>query len=263
MKAEDEQKVNQVILLLSNKTTKELINNYKAISRATEKKGDTFLLYHLNDAKLPAEIKDLPHFVFTDNVLTKLNYTPISNSLIPGNNHFPLLEFYLNNPIYDYYWCIEDDVRFTGDWQYFFNSFARVNKDFISSYVSVYFENIRWPWWPSLVHPSILIPNENRIKSFNPIYRISRKALDFIHNALINHWSGHHEVLLPTLLYQSGYEIMDFGGTGRFVIPGNENKFYINKTTNTEGPSDGTMRWRPIFKSQGKIKNKLYHPVKE
>lgn len=52
-------------------------------------------------------------FVFTSDVLNELGYTPIEKGkLVPGSNHFPLLKFFKENQCYDYYWLVEDDVRF-------------------------------------------------------------------------------------------------------------------------------------------------------
>ena len=84
---------------------------------------------------------------------------------------------------------------------------------------------------------------ENRIRSFNPIYRISGKALAHIHRALSEKWIGHHEVLLPTLLYHQGFRLLDFGGEGEFVADGGENLFYTSDRSNLSGSlGTGTMR---------------------
>ena len=241
------------------------IDLYKKIHIASGDTGDVYVLYHMDEKGLPAQIKELKHMPFSNDIISKLNYFPIGFNLIPGNNHFPLLQFYFKAPkVYNYYWCIEEDVRFSGNWQYFFNSFSSINKDFISCHIRLSREEPLWHWWPSLAHPYTAIPFEERIRSFNPIYRISSEALGFIHEALLSHWCGHHEVLFPTLLSQEGFEIMDFGGEGHFVPSEFVNKFYIPNTTNKHGAlRDGSMRWRPIFEDIGNEKNKLYHPVKD
>ena len=253
-----------VILLLCHKATESLIQMYKSIREASQMTADLFILYHLKDANSPQQIGDLGHFYFTDTVITQLNYIPIGFNLIPGNNHFPLLKFHLENPHYDYYWCIEDDVRFNGNWKYFFDSFSSVNDDFLTSHIRVSSEEPEWPWWSALSHPYTIIDFEKRIRSFNPVYRISKTAINFIHNALVNCWSGHHEVLFPTLLHRNGYNIGDIGGVGKFVLPGFYNRFYVDSTPNRQGNlSDGTMRFRPLFSSLGTLPNKLYHPIKK
>ena len=114
-----------------------------------------------------------------------------------------------------------------------------------------------------MAHPYFVIPQEQRLRSFNPIYRISRNALELLHKALLSKWCGHHEVLIPTLLYESVLSIHDFGGKGEFVPEGFENRFYMGNSPNKKGIlSDGTMRWRPVFQEVGELKNKLYHPIK-
>lgn len=135
----------------------------------------------------------------------------------------------------------------------------KIKSDFISSHVHLSKSDPNWYWWRALANPDQVISFEDRVRSFNPIYRISKEAVVFIHDALQSGWCGHHEVLMPTLLYNAGYDIIDFGGTGEFVLPGFENQHYID---NSIGMQDGTMRWRPIFKQIGSETNKLYHPVK-
>ncbi|WP_209332807.1 DUF3405 domain-containing protein [Lunatimonas salinarum] len=255
--------ISQAYLILANKSSLQLIEKYKLIFEHTKNLGDTLLLYHLDKASPKFKEEGVEVFNFTDEVLSSLNYFPLGFTLVPGSNHFPLLKFYLSHPNYDYYWCIEDDVDFSGDWSAFFEEFSSVDADFISSHIRRYQDEPEWPWWSALAHPYFVIPQEQRIRSFNPIYRISRAGLELLHKALSSKWCGHHEVLIPTLLYESGLSISDFGGMGEFVPDGFENRFYLENTPNPKGIlSDGTMRWRPVFEKIGNLENKLYHPVK-
>lgn len=253
----------QAFLILTDKTTDDVLQIYNAICNATKRMGETFILYHQKGRSLPRRIKKTSHFAFGDSILTEANYLPIGFNLVPGNNHFPVLQFAKENPNYDYYWCIEDDVRFSGKWQVFFNEISQFSQSFISSHIRTSTEEPEWYWWNTLAHPYTVIPFKDRIRSFNPIYRISNAALRCIDGALQNYWCGHHEVLLPTLLHNNEFEIMDFGGDGQFVPSVCRNKFYVNNTCRKSGIlTDGTMRWRPVFKEIGPLQNKLYHPVK-
>lgn len=245
----------QAFLLLCNRTTDSVIRAYRKLYEEAADLGEVLLLYHLTSDKLPEQVTEHPHYSFRDEILTELNYLPIGFSLVPGNNHFPLLKFYLEHPHYDYYWCIEEDVRFSGQWMDFFEGFSDLKADFISSHLQRSTDVPNWYWWDTLAHPYMVIPFEDRIRSFNPIYRISNKALNFIHQALLSRWCGHHEVLFPTLLAQENFEIMDFGGKGEFVRPGFEQRFY--------SVDPNTMRWRPTFQKVGDIPGQLYHPVKD
>lgn len=175
-----------------------------------------------------------------------------------------MMLFYLRNPKYDYYWFIEYDVFFTGDWNLLFQFFKESKSDLISSHVEQYDKsNTDWQWWNVIEFSGKEIPLEKRVKSFNPIYRLSEHSLSFLHNYLSNGNAGYYEVLMPTALYNNGYTIEDFGGTGCFVKPENRNRFYIQGTyTNW-----GTMRYFPNYSLEEinalGTKDKLFHPVKE
>lgn len=146
---------------------------------------------------------------------------------------------------------MEDDVRFSGDWKDFFDSFASSTSDFLSSVIETKAENPNWYWWTSLKTGNEVIAEEKLLKAFNPIYRLSRQALACIDAYLRIGWMGHHEVLLPTLLYNKGFLVEDFGGEGTFVRPENNAKFY----------DDTSMRIAPVLPDDRK--NYLFHPVKE
>jgi len=75
-------------------------------------------LYHQKGSEVSDKLLKLNNYIFTDDILYDLNYLPISNSLMPGSNHFPLLKFFTDNPQFDFYWYIESDVVFNGDWEY-------------------------------------------------------------------------------------------------------------------------------------------------
>ena len=242
----------QVFLLATDILSENIFDMYRKLQQATSQFGDVWILLHQKDDSLPIQPENVNIHTFTDSILHDLNYTPITKSLIPGSNHFSLLHYFLNNPPFDFYWYIENDAVFNGDWQFFFNAFSELKADMISSQIELYKNKPIWYWWHTLQHPTKNVPVEDRLCSFNPVYRLSFTALSFIHEALLDNWSGHHEVVLPTLLHNNNFTIMDFGGKGYFAPPGFKNRFY----------SWETFRWRPVFKTVGILKNKLYHPVK-
>lgn len=82
-------------------------------------------------------------------------------------------------------------------------------------------------WWDTLKFNSAPQSDAFKIRSFNPLFRISNEALRFIDQSLLQGWEGHYEVLLPTLLKTAGFSIAEFGGSGPYVLPGCENKFYL------------------------------------
>ena len=224
-------------------------------------KSDCFILFHQRfSEKIDPEILKRPHYIVTNESLSNLGYNIDTNkSLVPGNNHLPLIQFFKNKK-YDYYWYIEYDVGFLGKWQNFFSYFDTAKEDFITSHIRFKFEEPSWVFWNSLV----LQPKNNikeKLRSFNPIYRISDKALNYIDQKQKEGLCGHHEVLLPTLLYNSGFSIRDFGGLGLFVKAEDKERFYVDSTS--EKISDGSMRYRPNHIALlNKKTNILCHPVK-
>ena len=243
----------QAVLYLTTKSNEWTLNSFHALEQSLQGMADVYFAYHQQGDVLPVSLQNIENlFVFTSDVLNELGYTPIEKGkLVPGSNHFPLLKFFKENQCYDYYWLVEDDVRFSGEWKDFFGSFASCTSDFLSSVIETKAENLTWYWWTSLKTGNEVIAEEKLLKSFNPIYRLSSQALACIDAHLRIGWMGHYEVLLPTLLYNKGFLLEDFGGEGTFVRPENNTKFY----------DDTSMRIAPVLPDDRK--NYLFHPVKE
>ena len=243
----------QAVLYLTNKSNEWTLSAFHALEQSLQGKADVYFAYHRQGDVLPVALQNIENlFVFTLDVLNELGYTPIERGkLVPGSNHFPLLKFFKENQGYDYYWLVEDDVRFSGEWKDFFGRFASCTSDFLSSVIETKAENPNWYWWSCLKTGNEAIAVDRLLRSFNPIYRLSSQALACIDDHLRKDWIGHHEVLLPTLLYNKGFLLEDFGGEGIFVRPENNAKFY----------DDTSMRIAPVLPDDRK--NYLFHPVKE
>ncbi|MDD1684075.1 MAG: DUF3405 domain-containing protein, partial [Methanoregula sp.] len=203
------------------------------------------------------------YVIYESELFSRLPYPRSEGASVHANVHFPILDFYLHHPEYDYYWVIEFDVRYTGDWGSFLRPYSASGHDFVTCHIRYFYEEPCWWWWDSLHHPVKTFERTGYIRSFNVIYRISNRALALIHGALQDGWRGHPEVLLPTILYNSGCTLLDFGGNGTFVLPGSENKHYTSGSTRDGVPNPFcTLRWRPSTVTAGIRRNKLYHPVK-
>ena len=204
------------------------------------------------------------HFQFdASSLFQRLPYRRLEGKGLLHNTHFPLMDFYRSHPHYDFYWCIEFDVRYTGSWGSFLRQFESMDDDFITSHIRWFSAEPDWYWWDTLNHPSKEIPREHCIRSFNVILRISSGALEYMHGQLEDGWRGHFEVSFPTLLYHGGYRIRDFGGDGGFVYPD-----MINRNYTSHAGKRGllnpfcTVHWRPSSPHPGLRRNRIYHPVK-
>lgn len=172
------------------------------------------------------------------------------------------LDFFGRHPAYARYWFVEYDVAYTGHWSSFFAPLADRSADLLGTTLRRFRAQPGWPWWPSLAtgrrHE---LPDERRIAGFFPVVGLSRRALEVMVKAHRAGWTGHFEVLIPTLLSESGLEIEDVGGDGRFVRTGNVNRFYTN-TLATRSGYPGTFVYRPARPRPGLRRQKLWHPVK-
>lgn len=130
-----------------------------------------------------------------------------------------------------------DDVRFSGDWFFFFDSFREANYDFLACHLRDYIDEPDWPRW-SLDHPRKSIALREQLRCFNPIFRLSNAALSFLHQSLLHGWCGHNEVLFATLLNHNGFAIADIGGKGRFTPPDVRENFYTESEPNSIGLLD-------------------------
>ncbi|QIL38190.1 beta-1,6-N-acetylglucosaminyltransferase [Pedobacter sp. HDW13] len=255
----------QAFLYLTHRDEPSVLESYEDFVKESSNSGDCHLLFHNRYFPSSKHLSRLKPFMFDDSILTSLSYQPISEQLIPGNNHFPVLAFYLKNSDYDYYWLIEDDVKFNGKWSDFFNSslLKDVSSDFLTTNINKFTDQPYWYWWNSLKHPEIQLPNAEKIRSFNPIYRISNAALKYIDACLREGWSGHHEVLIPSLLLHNGYSVNDFSTNVPYGLMKHSIGFYEPASQDyAGGMGDGSMRYRPEIKPEEMTKMYLYHPVK-
>lgn len=253
----------QAFLLQSHAITDSLEQHFRLLSHETRGLGPCTLLFH--ESELESQRRPDPEhsYLVTDRSLKQLGYPMIGETLIPGHPHFCLLLYSQDHPEFDYYWVLEYDVRYSGSWRCFFKHFDGHDADLLTSHIYPYETMPDWPWW-ELSHPHQSIAPVQRIRSFNPVYRISRKALRLVHESHQLGWRGHFEVLFPTLLSRAGLKIEDFGGDGPFVPAIRKNRFYLGSSPRIDGAlEEGTFRFRPPFQEIGGEPNKLYHPVKE
>ena len=176
------------------------------------------------------------------------------------NIDLPLMWFFHENPRYDYYWVMEYDVRFTGQWPDFFRHFLANGSDLLATTLFDYNFRPGWDNWSTLMSPR-RIPEAERVRALFPLYRLSNAALKALHAAYCDGWSGHYEVTIPTILKTQGFTLEDFGGNGSYVAAGNHDRFYRN-SPGLAGLAPGTFTVAPNQISNDYPPNLLWHPIK-
>lgn len=195
-----------------------------------------------------------------DELPAQLGYPYFGGGRIMGNSHFALMRFALQGR-HHYYWQIESDVEYRGNWLSFLEAYRDNDADLLASHVHRYDEWPTWDWWRSLKFPPDGKPKRGDLhKAFCPVARYSRPALELIDQAHKDGWSGHFEALVPTVLTAHGKRVQDFLATQACYVGGSQNPCPIV-------PLQSTMRWRPPIsiaefarRAKGPL---LFHPVKE
>ena len=254
------------VLFLCHVINKQVIFLYKKLLHDIGKEYDVYWAFQSDNGTSDNVLlsKGINVFRFSLKELNTLGYTYLER--LYGSEHYIMEFFALTHSPYDYYWIIEYDVTFTGNWHVFFDSFKDNDADLLSSHIEKRnMGNMKWEWWDAMsFNEKCILAGNKFVKSFNPIYRISRNVVLFLDSYLKKTGNmGFYEVLISTVLHNNGFRLEDFGGTREFTKEENRNRFYVQGN----GVNNGTMRWRPIFsheevKALG-VKNKLFHPVRE
>jgi hypothetical protein len=261
-----------VVLFAVHYASDEILAEYAALRAAAGPALDVVLHYDnlrgdVNEA-LPAGVPDV-HTVDAERIRA-LGFPSWPDrtghfgpeSLLPGNWDFAVVDFYRAHPEYDFYWRIEFDVRFSGPWSRFFGPWASSRVDLLTTTVQRREDGVPWFWWASLGGPGLSLDPRTHVRAFLPVCRISRRACELMDRSYGEGVHGHVECVVPTLLAQRGMEIEDLGGSGEFVRPENENRFYVNEPTD-DCLRPGTFIFRPAREAAGDEPDKLWHPVKD
>ena len=237
----------QAVLLLTTHSDRHIKEKIRSMLAVTDEGTDFFVLYNLPDGNIdmPEELLEYGQhiFTFTTNILYDLGYMPVGDTIITGNAHFPVLMFVLTHPDYDYYWTIEDDVAYAGEWKEFLDKFKGDTSDLIAAYVRSYTQDSDWPWWWSLYTNGSVMSDKNRMCSFNPIYRMSNRLAKAVDMRLKSGWRGHCETIIPTIASCEHFFIKDISE----IVPNVYN--------------ENTFSHLPL-KVYETVRSMLYHPVK-
>lgn len=248
------------ILLLTHFLNEDILLKFNSMKEMVDGKSDIFLVVQTDELMDGLEIPEEELLTYSLSDLAALGYPAIAESVVPGSVHFVMMRFFLDHPDYRHYWSVEYDVEYDGDWGSFFNESEKWDADLIACDIQDFDENPHWYWWHSIVLQERPVAVLRRTRSFNPIYRLSQRALELIRRRQDAGDGGHFEVFLPTLLKAYGMTLGDINRQGRYTLRGLD-KDYYSKTLILP---HGTMRHAPGIDRNilDGTSGYLYHPVK-
>lgn len=213
----------------------------------------------------------VPTFAYSPGAMTALPYpgklAPFTPENYSGCVDLVPLRFFRDHPHYEHYWIIENDVRFCGDWSSLFAELGASDADLLCTTIQTYAENPDWAHWNTLRAGADEIPLERRVKGFIPFGRVSRRLFEACDARYRAGWSGHSEVLWPTIATQAGMRVEDIGGHGSFTPSARRGRYYYN-AAHDWSLFPGTFVYRPCFTEQDiagpsqRFPGWLWHPVK-
>lgn len=188
--------------------------------------------------------------------------------IVPGNQHLVHIALLPLFPDIKYFWFVEYDVRFSGDWRTLLDICSRSDADMLGCHVRTRDEIPDWAWWTSIqssYDPTRELPG---VRAFTWAIRLSRRALELVARRCVEEgWTGHMEGLIPSLLNDSEMTVEDIGGRGPFTPKERRGLFYSSEYGLSCPSRDGDFglgsnRYGPPLLFYGMRKNRIYHPVK-
>lgn len=242
----------QVILFKAHIIDFQILREFENIKKACAVLNyDIFFLF--DNSKDDFNIQDKNVFLYTIDDYKNSGYALVNEEKIPkGRNllwfhaDYPILFFYNKNKQYDYYWQIEFDVRFNGDWKFFLSKLDNLECDLISTNIKTKKQFKDWNMWGS---HNIQCEENKLISCSFPIVRLSNSALQLIDSKYRSGTVGYCEISCPTILLEKGLKMYDIS-----------KNFYNKFTFQFRHPVSyfiyNIIKKIPIFK------NKLFHPVR-
>jgi hypothetical protein len=182
------------------------------------------------------------------------------------NPDLAIMRFFHGNPDFDYYWILEYDVRYTGDWGEFLDELCGSSADLLCAHFSSLRQSPDWVHWGSFSSADVNVVAADMVRAFLPFTRLSKEMMRAIDERCRNGWTGHPEVLWPTIAKTSGLQIEEIGGLGPSV-PSNRRGKYYHSATAPSGIFFSTFAAWPIYSGKNAFqetspKDILWHPVK-
>lgn len=156
----------------------------------------------------------------------------INYNIIGAWDYFPV---WANNQSYDYFWVIENDVKFTGNWKILFDKYEHLNCDLLACHIGHRGDN--WHWLRS--HNTL---SKTYVAAYLPFSRFSSRLVKEGYKTLSAGNKAYLEIFWSTLCNMRGFTM-----------------------TNMENSDFGFFTWLPKGQSttvNSKEINKLWHPVK-
>jgi hypothetical protein len=237
------------VLFASHILSPSTLKTYAKIKHAVGNQCDVYWICDNPSAQHRLTYLPVQFFSITEGIMASWQYAMNGRDIVPGNCHIPMLAFAQENP-YDFYWFVEYDVRFTGNWRSVFDLTWSSEADLIAACVEDPFDDSSWHHWPS-----VNLPYSKLARSFNPLYRVTHRVLDQVISLLSEGYWAHNEALIASVCLNQGWLIQDLNDLAIKILG--------RHIYTPDLDEDGTFGYRPVrFTSLTGKRGMLFHPVK-
>ena len=248
------------IIMVTHFLDKRIIDRYRRLRDQAGIRYDIFLVVQSDECSICGLPDDIRAMRFSMSDLQEMDLPAIAESIVPGSVHFIMIRFFMEYPHSDFYWSVEYDVEMDGDWKPLFSECARHDTDLIACDIQDFDENPYWYWWRAISLREAQVPVVRRTRSFNPIYRLSARAVRLLLQRQKEGDGGHFEVLIPTALKAYGLTLGDLNRNGRYALPNLSRDYYRHDFPHPHG----SMRHTPSISPEclDGSSGFLFHPCK-
>ncbi|MRD47327.1 hypothetical protein [Caenimonas koreensis] len=257
------------VFLLTHQWTESVAYRFARLWREVSPRADCFVLLHDDQGEVTQRWRAFLKSMDAEHALSlfrpealagELGFALYGSEGVLGNTHLPLASAMLRGP-WRHCWQIESDVEYRGAWSEFLQAFDASKADLLASHPFRFHDWPSWRWWTSLSVPvGKALDKRAMVKAFLPVFRISRPLLDAVLQAHREGWSGHFEVLMPTVAAVRGLVVEDLRSSHASYVGDSQDPLPIL-------PLLSTMRWRPeisLREFTGRARGALlFHPVKQ
>ena len=263
------------VILYTHFSNQAVINNLLRLkSELTDQihEYDLFAVGFCQDVNALMDIKSkgINTIVYTKDDLIRLPYENKLQSVnwitMRGSNDLALMNFFMDNPTYDYYWIIEYDVVYSGNFGDLLATLDSSKAGLLCTHLSSFKQSPHWVHWDTFFSADDFEGSVELMRGFLPLSRASRPLVQEIHDRCVRGWKGHYEVLWPTISIRSGLGLEEIGGDGPYVPETRRGKYYYSLL----GPNGlflSTFSAWPNYNANSDIYHNsppdiLWHPVK-
>ena len=155
-----------VVVFLAHRFDQEIERRFLKLKQECSATSD-IVLFAESGTAVPENLRPFAHY-FDFSTVRRTAKSVVGDSVVPGNAHLRALDYFRRFSQYRYYWFIEYDVVYTGDWGAFITSFAEDTSDLIAAHVRAIADESDWHWRESLSAGAEPLPDDRFMIAFLP-----------------------------------------------------------------------------------------------